>query len=258
MTDLPTADAGRILTREGGGAIAYHRSPGHPPGIVFLGGFKSDMTGGKAMWLDAFCKARGQAFLRFDYSGHGASSGRFVDGTIGQWASDAVAALDALTEGPQILIGSSMGGWLMLLTALARPRRVCGLVGIAPAPDFTEDLIESRLTPEQKAVLDRDGVVQTLTEWSPEPTPITRRLLDEGRNHLLLRGRIPLTVPVRLIHGTADRDVPCETSLRLATALDSEDVEITLVKGAGHRLSEPNDLKRLAWTLGALIERLKE
>lgn len=256
MTETPTPAAPRILTRPDGATIAYHALTGKSPGVVFLPGFNSDMTGSKALWLEAFCRVRGQAFLRFDYTGHGASSGAFTDGCIGQWADDAVAVLDALTEGPQILVGSSMGGWIMLLAALRRPEKVAGLVGIAAAPDFTEERIPVELSDEQKAVLARDGVVQVLSEYGDEPTPITKKLLDDGRNHLLLAERIPITAPVRLIHGTADRDVPWDTSLRLAAALDSADVEITFVKHAGHRLSEPQDLKRLAWTVGALIDGL--
>jgi pimeloyl-ACP methyl ester carboxylesterase len=220
---------------------------------MFLGGFMSDMSGSKAVALETFARRSGRDFLRFDYRGHGASSGNFEDGTIGDWAGDALAAFDRLTERPQILVGSSMGGWMMLLVALARPERVAGLVGIAPAPDFTEDLIWGRATEDQRAALLRDGFVDRPSEYSDAPYRITRRLIEEGRDHLLLRGAsIPLRCPVRLIHGMADIDVPWQTSLRLAEALESDDVEVTLVKKAAHRLSEPEDLARLERIIDAL------
>lgn len=258
MTDPMDTDAPppRLLQCEDGTTIAYHFTPGKSPGVMFLTGFMSDMTGGKAMRLEDFCRARGQAFLRFDYSGHGASSGRFEDGTIGRWARDAVTALDNLIQGPVVLVGSSMGGWMMILTALQRRERVVGLLGIAPAPDFTEDLIPNELTASQKAVLDRDGVVYVATEYSPEPTPITRALLEDGRHRLLLRQRIPLDVPIRLIHGMKDPDVPWQTSLRINQMVASEDVEITLVKEGRHQLSESADLDRLCATLESLLHHL--
>ncbi|MDH3473823.1 MAG: alpha/beta hydrolase [Rhodospirillales bacterium] len=244
------------LARPDGSVIAYHKSPGRAPGIVFLGGFMSDMTGGKALALEAHARAQGQAFLRFDYQGHGASSGRFEEGCIGLWAGDAVAALDELTEGPQLLVGSSMGGWIMLLAALARPARVAGLVGIAAAPDFTEDLMWDRYPPEARRALEREGLYLEPSDYGEAPYPITMKLIEDGRDHLLLRGEIALDCPARLIHGMADPDVPWQTSLRLTERLRSGDVEITLVKGGGHRLSEPEDLERLTATLKRLIARL--
>jgi pimeloyl-ACP methyl ester carboxylesterase len=224
------------------------------PGIVFLGGFVSDMTGSKALALEAHARARGQAFLRFDYQGHGASSGRFEDGTIGHWAEDALAVLDGLSEGPQILVGSSMGGWIMLLTALARPERIAGLVGIAAAPDFTETLLWDEFGPEIRATLERDGVYYQASDYDEATYAITRRLIEEARGHLLMKGPIPISCPVRLIHGTADTDVPHALSLELMERLESGDVEVTLVKGGGHRLSEPEDLARLTRTVAALSE----
>lgn len=242
-----------ILTRADGAAIAYHKLAGKSPGIVFLSGYMSDMTGSKALFVEEFCKSRGQAFLRFDYTGHGQSSGAFTDGTIGQWAEDAVFAIDELTEGPQILVGSSMGGWIMLLTALARPDRIAGLLGIAPAPDFTEDLLAGDLSSEQEEIMERDGVVYVDSEYGPDPTPFTQALIEDGKKHLLLRRKIPLACPVRIIHGMQDPDVPWQTSLRLTQMLDSEDVEIQLVKAGDHRLSEDADLDRLRRTLEALL-----
>jgi len=263
-SDSPVDPQPQKLAREDGTVLAYYKtaarkaSPegtataGAEPGLMFLGGFMSDMSGGKAQALEAYARRCGRAFLRFDYRGHGASSGRFEDGTVGAWTDDALAALDALTEGPQILIGSSMGGWIMLLVALARPERIAGLVGVAPAPDFTEDLIWGRATAEQRRALETVGYVDRPSEYSAAPYRITRHLIEEGRDHLLLGKPIPLTCPVRLIHGLEDADVPWQTSLRLAEALESHDVEVTLVKNAAHRLSEPQDLARLERTIEAL------
>ena len=250
-----------ILSRPDGTTIAYHKTTGdktgkRAPGLIFLGGFMSDMTGTKAFALETHAQAAGLDFLRFDYLGHGASSGRFEDGTIGRWAEDAVAVLDALTEGPQILIGSSMGGWIMLLAALARPERVGGLVGVAAAPDFTETLMWQRFSPEIQATMARDGVYYEPSEYSAEPYAITMELIAEGRNHLLMGAPIPISCPVRLIHGTADPDVPWRLSLDLMDRLASNSVEVTLVKGGGHRLSEPEDLARLTAMVAALSANL--
>lgn len=255
-TSSPAAAAPQSLEREDGATIAYHRTPGKPPGIVFLTGYMSDMTGSKALRLEAFCRARGLAYVRFDYYGHGASSGAFTDGTIGRWADDAVFVLDRLTEGPQVLVGSSLGGWIMLLAAMRRPARIAALLGIAAAPDFTEDLIPAMLSDEQKAILKRDGVVPVYSPYDPEPTPVTRLILEEGRSHLVLRETIPLDCPVRLIHGMQDPDVPWQTALRLTDRLRSEDVEITLVKSGAHRLSEEEDLERMCAILETLLRRL--
>lgn len=231
-----------------GATIAFRRTAGGTPGVVFLGGYRSDMTGTKAMALEAHCRARGQAFLRFDYRGHGASSGRFEDGTIGQWAGDAIAALDRLTDGPQILVGSSMGGWLMLLAALARKERVAGLVGIAAAPDFTEDLIWDRLDAAERARLETEGAIYEPSAYG-DPYVYTRALVEDGRRHLLLRGTIPLECPVRLLHGMEDPDVPWRTSIRLAEKVAAADTRVTLVKDGDHRLSRDADLALLCRTV---------
>lgn len=244
------------LVREDGASVGYYRIAGASPGVVFLTGYMSDMTGGKATRLEAFCRTRGQAFVRFDYLGHGASSGRFVDGTIGRWTEDTVAVIDHLTDGPQILVGSSLGGWIMLLAALRRPERIAGLVGIAAAPDFTEDLIVPSLSAEQHAQLAIEGVVPVYSPYDPEPTPVTRKILEDGRSHLVLRDEIAIDCPVRLIHGMEDPDVPWKTALRLANQLRSTDVEILLVKAGEHRLSEAHDLERLCTTLESLLQRL--
>lgn len=232
--------------------LAYRRLRGRGPGVVFLGGFNSDMTGGKAQHLAAWCARAGRAFLRFDYSGHGASGGRFEDGTIGLWLADALAALDALTEGPQIVVGSSMGGWIALLLALRRPERVRALVGVAAAPDFTEELIWKELSPELRSVIAREGRWMRPSEYG-DPYPITRALIEDGRKHLLLGAPIPIGVPVRLLHGMRDADVPWEMSLRLAERLDGADVRTILVKSGDHRLSTPPDLDLLTSTLAPLL-----
>lgn len=257
MNETAASAAPATLVREDGATVAYHRTYGATPGVVFLTGYMSDMTGGKATRLEAFCQARGQAFVRFDYLGHGASSGRFVDGTIGRWANDTVAVLDALTDGPQVLVGSSLGGWIMLLAALRRPERIAGLLGVAAAPDFTEDLIIPSLSAEQHAQLAVSGVVPVYSPYDPEPTPVTRKILEDGRHHLVLREEIAIDCPVRLIHGMQDPDVPWKTALRIADQLRSKDVEIHLVKAGEHRLSEAHDLDRLCATLESLLQRLE-
>ena len=241
-----------------GERLAYVRTPARAPGpgVVFLGGFMSDMTGTKALALEAACRAAGRAFLRFDYRGHGASSGRFVDGTIGAWAADAVCALDHLTEGPQILIGSSMGGWLMLQAALARPDRVAGLVGLAAAPDFTEDLMWDEFPEPVRRALLKDGVWHEPSEYGDAPYPITLRLIEEGRLRLVLRRPLPIACPVRLIHGMCDRDVPWTVSQRLLEHVACDDATLTLVKDGDHRLSRPQDLDRLIATVDALALQL--
>jgi pimeloyl-ACP methyl ester carboxylesterase len=223
---------------------------------VFLGGFASDMTGTKALTLDAHAKSRGQAFLRLDYQGHGQSSGDFADGTIGLWHSDALAVIDAVTEGPQIFVGSSMGGWIMLLAALARPERVAGLIGIAAAPDFTRDLMWDRFSDEIKNTLETEGVYYEPSEYGDEPYTITMKLIEDGINHLLLDRPIPLHCPVRLLHGMRDDSVPWMTTSRIAEKILSEDVRIFLVKDGDHRLSRDQDIARLKLTLEELLEEI--
>lgn len=245
----------KLLQRQDGASIAYEYSPGKGPGVVFLCGFKSDMTGDKALALEGFCRRRGQAYLRFDYTGHGDSSGAFADGTIGAWAEDAVFVLDRLTEGRQILVGSSMGGWLMVLAALARPERIRGLVGISSAPDFTEELIWNGLGAEERQRLRADGVIHQPSDYGEEPTPITRALIEDGRRHLVLEESIPLTCPARLLHGMADTDVPWRLSMKLAEKLAAEDVIVTLIKDAEHRLSRAGDIEHILEAVAELSEK---
>jgi pimeloyl-ACP methyl ester carboxylesterase len=247
--------AGR-LDRSDGKQLAWIRAAGQAPTVVFLPGYRSDMAGEKATMLAAFCAAHGQAMLRFDYSGHGASDGIFEDGTIGAWAADALTAIDAMTEGPLLLVGSSMGGWIALLTALARPARIAGLIGIAAAPDFTETLMWAAMTPAERTTLLRDGVLHAPSQYG-EPYVITRALIEDGRNRLVLNGPIAIACPVRLLHGQRDPDVPWETALRIAEQITGEDVRITLVKDGDHRLSRPQDLDLLCNTLGDTLAALR-
>jgi pimeloyl-ACP methyl ester carboxylesterase len=256
MSDAPVTAARadpQSLARPDGATIAYWRVPGATPGIVFLGGFRSDMTGTKALFLEDYCRRRGGAFVRFDYFGHGASSGDFALGTIGRWRDDAIAVIDSLTEGPQILVGSSMGGWIMLLAALARPDRVAALVGIAAAPDFTADLLPARLNVQQRSELEQNGSVVLPSPFDPAGYLYTKALIEDGNRHLLLRAPIPLTMPVRLLHGLADASIPWQTSMRIAERLTGTDVTVTLVKDGDHRLSTETDLARLAQTLDRLV-----
>lgn len=227
-----------------GTRIAYHQSAGEGVGVIFLGGFKSDMTGTKAIAIEAWAQANRVPFVRFDYAGHGESSGAFEEGTIGLWKSNALAVLDSITKGKQILVGSSMGGWLMLLLASARPERVAGLLGIAAAPDFTEKLIWEQLTELQKKEITSKGVLHTPSEYG-EPYPITLRLIEEGRQHLLLDSPIPITCPVHLLHGMKDADVPWQFAPKIAEKLASTDVQISLSKTGDHRLSAPEDIDRM-------------
>ena len=233
--------------------IAYHLSAGNLPTVVFLGGFLSDMAGTKALALEGFCQDRGQAYLRLDYAGHGASEGSFSDGTIGSWRDDALAVIESATKGPLILIGSSMGGWIALLLALALGDRVTGLIGIAAAPDFTEKLMWRNFTEAQRQAIMEEGATELPSDYSDEPTIITRALIEDGRRNSLLDAEIALDIPVRLIHGLEDSDVPSDWSMKIAGQLTSDDVDVVLVKGGGHSLSEPGDLARLTSILGGLL-----
>lgn len=205
----------------------------------------------------AYCQQTHRAFLSIDMFGHGDSSGDFLDGCISRWTDDVTLALDELTEGPQILVGSSMGGWVMLRAALARPDRIKGMVGIAAAPDFTEDLIWNTLTADQKHEMKTQGFLEQPSEYDEEPYVISYGLIEDGRNCLLMGDAIPIDVPTHLLHGQKDEDVPYSTSLALASKLTSSEVEITLVKDGDHRLSRPQDLDRLRAILNRLCTRLE-
>ncbi|MGR3639765.1 alpha/beta fold hydrolase [Alterinioella nitratireducens] len=224
--------------------LAYHKTDGAGPGVVFLGGLKSDMEGTKALHLEAWARREGRAFLRFDYSGHGQSSGAFTEGCIGDWAEDARAAITALTAGPQVLVGSSMGGWIACLVARACPGRVAGLVGIAAAPDFTEDSMWAGFSEADKARMMEEGQVALPSDYG-DPYIITRRMIEDGRNQLVLRSPLRIDAPVRLLQGTADADVEMSVALRLLAHLEGPDIVLELVKGADHRFSDDACLSRI-------------
>ncbi len=233
-----------------GRRIAYHFTPGDAPGIVFLGGFRSDMDGTKAVYLEDWAKKEGRAFLRLDYSGHGKSSGDFLDGAIGDWFEDAAEVIKAVTSGPQVIVGSSMGGWIALLIARAMPERVAGLVGIAAAPDFTEDAFYESFSDDERIALTRNGRIERENDYSDEPYIITQRLIEEGRERLVLRDPLPLPFPVRLLHGTGDKDVLMSVPLRILEHADGEDIQLIFVKGADHRFSSAACLEMIAGAVG--------
>jgi len=228
-----------------GRKIAYCKSSGTGPGVVFLGGFMSDMAGTKATYLESWAKQQGRAFLRFDYSGHGQSSGAFQEGCIGEWADDAEQAIMALTEGPQILVGSSMGGWIALLMAKRIAQKIAGLVGIAAAPDFTEDSMWAGFSDGQKDAIMSNGHLALENDYSDEPYIITKKLIEDGRNQLVLHDQLNLPFPARFLHGTADMDVNTSVALRLLDHVQGDDVRLTLVKGADHSFSNPENLKTI-------------
>ncbi|WP_272006095.1 alpha/beta hydrolase [Roseovarius sp. ZX-A-9] len=247
-----------FLTTGQGRRIAYVQVPATQqatgPGVVFLGGFKSDMQGTKALHMEAWARRTGHAFLRFDYSGHGQSSGEFTDGCIGDWAEDAQAAISALTTGPQVLVGSSMGGWVALLMARAMTSRIAGLVTIAAAPDFTEDSMWAGFDEQQRARLLDEGQISLPSEYD-DPYVITRKLIEDGRDHLVLRQPLQLPFPVRFLQGTADVDVDKSVALRLLDHATGPDMRLTLVDGADHRFSDPTSLSLIETAVEEVIAR---
>ncbi len=236
-------------------SIAILARPGAAPGVVFLGGFMSDMRGSKAEALDEWAAEKGRALTRFDYSGHGASGGDFADGTITRWLAEARAVLDT-TEGPQILVGSSMGGWIALLLALelarTEPGRVAGLVLLAPAVDMTRDLILARMTPAERQEMETTGALKQPSAYSDQPYLITRKLIDDGEAHLIGHRPVALGAPVHIIQGVLDDEVPYQVAIDLVTQLAQDDVVLTLIKDAGHRLSRPEDLRKLIQAVEAI------
>ena len=239
-----------LVTPEGR-RIAYHLTDGAGPAVVFLGGFKSDMEGTKAVHLEAWAKREGRAFLRFDYSGHGESDGAFTDGAIGEWFEDARAAI-GLLAGPVVLVGSSMGGWISLLLAREVPARVAGLVTIAAAPDFTEDSMWAGFDEAQKAELATAGQVALPSDYG-DPYIITKRLIEDGRHHLVLRDPLTLPFPTRFLQGTADKDVKMSVALRLLDHAEGADMRLTLVDGADHRFSDDACLDLIVESVTAVL-----
>jgi len=233
-----------MLARPDGERLAWRRVAGQGPAVVWLGGFRSDMAGTKAQALAEWAEARGRAYVRFDYFAHGESSGEFAKGTITRWREDALAVLAELVEGPAVLVGSSMGGWIGCLAAMAEPERVKAMVLVAPAPDFTEKLMAPEIPPEGRADLAANGVWYRPSLYG-EPYPITRALLEDGARWSILDAEVPIEVPVRVLQGGADPDVPWRHALELANLMQSEDVVFTLIKDGDHRLSRPEDIARL-------------
>jgi pimeloyl-ACP methyl ester carboxylesterase len=233
------------------GDLAYHHSPGQSPGVLWLGGFRSDMSGTKAVHLEKFCRDSGRAFTRFDYRGHGQSKGRFEDLTLSDWLYDASTILDSVTTGPQVLVGSSMGGWLALLLAQMRKDRTQALVLLAPAPDFTRD-IRARLSDKNKKALTEKGFFEAPSAYGP-PYPITEKLLEDGEKHMLLDRDIGITCPVAILHGQADPDVPWEKSVHLKKCLPRADVDVHFIPDGDHRLSRTQDLDALTAAVGRSI-----
>ena len=246
-----TEDAGRLLQPDGE-TLAWRRVAGTGPTVVWLGGFRSDMSGTKAEALADWAVARGHSFLRFDYFGHGESSGAFEAGTISGWRSDALAVIEALTEGPVILVGSSMGGWISCLLAMAHPERVAALLLIAPAPDFTEKLMAPEMTEADRQQMAETGVWLRPSDYG-DPYPISRQLLEDGATRSILPGPVVIDCPVRILQGGVDPDVPGQHALALAEAISGQDVVFSLIKDGDHRLSRPQDIGRLLATLDELV-----
>lgn len=246
------------LTTPEGRKLAYRQTIGTRagPGFIWLSGFKSDMQGSKVLALESWAAQQSRGFLAFDYSGHGLSDGDFADGTISQWREDVLAAIDTLTEGPQILVGSSMGGWMALLGALARPRRITGLVLIAPAPDFTEKLMWADFTPAIQKQIMQEGLYMQPSDYDA-PYPITRALIEDGRTWQIMDAPISFNGPVRILQGMQDADVPWQHAERLVTTITSDDLTFTLVKDGDHRLSRDQDIARLMTTCSEIVTTLE-
>lgn len=251
------ATALEFLPHPGGGRIAMRRTTAAGPAVLFLGGLRSDMAGAKATHVDALCRRQGLACVRFDYRGHGESDGRFEEGTVSRWLEDAELVLEHATDGPLILVGSSLGGWIGLLLALAHPDRIAAFIGISTAADFTEFVYHKLFNDAHRAEMQREGRVLVPDCHGGPPFEITRDLIEDGRRHLLLgRVRIPLDCPVRMIHARHDRDVPWDTGLELADLMTGSDVQVTIVKDGDHQLARPADLSLLDATLMALLPGL--
>lgn len=250
------------LQRSGKPSLSYYRTEAQAhgeklPTVLFCGGFRSDMEGTKATFLEDLCKARGQAYIRFDYSGHGVSEGDFVDGTIGDWKNDTLDVIDQLTAGDLIVIGSSMGGWIALLAALERSDRIKGVIGIAAAPDFTREIRDEQLNDEQRSLLETQGYFEEPNEYSDEPYKFTKKLFDDGDAHCLLHRALDISVPVKLLQGMQDNAVPWQKAHRIKNAMvDSDLCEVFLIESGDHSLSRPEDLELLKAQLISLSDSL--
>ncbi len=242
-----------FLTSPRGHRIAYRIAAGQGPMVMFCCGYRSDMTSTKATALAEWCEAHQVPFTRFDYFAHGQSAGDFMDFTIGAAMADALEILDHTMARDVILVGSSMGAWVALNAALERKTQVRGLIGVASAPDFTENLMRARLTPEQRRMMDEEGLIWAYSQMSDADYPITRAFLDEARRHLLLEDQIGLEIPIHLLHGQADVDVPWQTSLTLAERLISDEVTVNLIKDGDHRLNRPTDLQLMTDALARML-----
>ncbi len=246
----------RYLKANGGERLAFVKTPGNSPTVVFMGGYRSSMSGLKARAMERFCVSRELGFLRFDYRGHGSSNGRFEDSTMTEWLADARTVVTELTRGPLVLVGSSMGGWLALHLARELRSRVIGLLGIAAAPDFTVNVLEPELTVIERRCLDERGWMQRPSQYTGEPPIVfTRKLLDDARSLLVMNSPLNIHCPVELVHGMCDEDIPWQTATRLADRLQSTDVGIRLLKSGGHRLSNPTELEQIGRSLDELLAR---
>lgn len=244
-----------------GRKIAYHQISGEGIGVVFLGGFNSDMTGTKAVFLEEWALKNNRPFLRFDYSGHGESSEEFIEGCIGNWKQDAMEIISSLTNGPQILVGSSMGGWIALLLCGEIPKKICGLVGIAAAPDFTEDNMWASFSKTQKDKLAESGYLELPSDYDSGPYIITKKLIEDGRKHLVLKSSLKVNFPCRFLQGTADVDVDISVALSLINHIEGSDIRLTLVKDVDHRFSNSSNLNLISKTIHSVtkaVERINK
>ncbi|OCT94476.1 palmitoyl-protein thioesterase ABHD10, mitochondrial [Xenopus laevis] len=246
----------QYLTRQDLPKLAYQKLKGKSPGVIFLPGFSSDMNAQKAVALEEFCKSLGHSFIRFDYTGCGSSEGNFKECTIGGWKKDVLHVLDSLSEGPQILVGSSMGGWLMLLAAIARPDRIAALVGVSPAVDHFVTVF-NQLPLEERKAIEEKGEWKFSSKYSEQGFyDMPYSFIKEAENHCLLKGPVPITCPVRLIHGMKDEDVPWHVSVEIGDCILNADVDIILRKHGQHRMSEKDDIKLIVYTIDDLIDKL--
>ncbi|CAN5227050.1 alpha/beta hydrolase [soil metagenome] len=245
------------LKSHDGLSIAAKKLQGNPPTIIFMPGFFSNMKGTKATYLEKLCREHGQAYIRFDYRGHGQSDGKFEEGTFTDWLNDTLLVLDELAEAPVVAVGSSMGGWIALLAALKRPDKIRGLVGIASSPDFTEDIRHHRMTDQQRKLMNEQGFITQPSEYQDEPVIITKQLLESGKDHILLhKPSINLDIPVTLIHGIKDADVPWQKSEKLHRLIGEENSELILIPDGEHRLSREKDLELIDEVVGKITEKI--